>query len=620
MTLKKLILFCFVFLCQYIWAQNDSITKLKEVVVSDAYLKNFSNSQSVQKLNDSILNKNQPLLTHLLNYNTVIYFKENGNGMVSSPSFRGTTAAQTAVIWNGVNINSQLTGQTDFNTLTSNNSNSISVKAGGGSVIYGSGAIGGSVHLNNDLEFKKQFKNYFHTAYGSFNTLGTNYNLTLANAKWSSQIGISHNSSDNDYPYVGLYTFRGEQRKNLNGQYYNTSFNTSLGYKINRHNSLKFYTQITDGERHFSLISEPETKTKYVNNFNRSLLDYTIDYNKFSTSIKSAYVYEVYKYFGDINSDSYSFGKSECFISKIDVGYKPSKFLNINSVIDYNHTKGYGTSFGSNLREIGSGALLAKIQINPKWNYELGIRKELTDNYESPLLFSTGTSYTLSKYYTLKANSSRNFRIPTFNDLYWIGGSTHGNPDLKPESSYQSEIGNVISYKKITWTQTFYYSKIKDLISWKPNIDGGYSPINTNRVNTYGTETLIGWKPHYHKHLFEVNATYAYTISKNEDTGKQLFFVPFHKTTVSASYSYKKWAANYQFLYNGFVYTRSDNDPKEIIKAYKVSNLGISYDFGFFDSSVLGFQVFNLLNERYQSVENRPLPGTNFNINITLKF
>lgn len=31
--------------------------------------------------------------------------------------------------------------------------NSISVKAGGGSVIYGSGAIGGTVHLNNDLVF-----------------------------------------------------------------------------------------------------------------------------------------------------------------------------------------------------------------------------------------------------------------------------------------------------------------------------------------------------------------------------------------------------------------------------------------------------------------------------------
>ena len=79
--------------------------------------------------------------------------------MVSSPSFRGTTAQQTAVVWNGININSQLLGQTDFNTVSTRGYNSIAVKAGGGSVVYGSGAIGGTIHLNNDLKFKKTFKN-----------------------------------------------------------------------------------------------------------------------------------------------------------------------------------------------------------------------------------------------------------------------------------------------------------------------------------------------------------------------------------------------------------------------------------------------------------------------------
>jgi outer membrane cobalamin receptor len=44
---------------------------------------------------------------------------------------------QTAVIWNGININSQLLGQTDFNTITTQDFNSIVVRAGGGSAIYG---------------------------------------------------------------------------------------------------------------------------------------------------------------------------------------------------------------------------------------------------------------------------------------------------------------------------------------------------------------------------------------------------------------------------------------------------------------------------------------------------
>ena len=122
MTLRKQYLLLFFFMCQFILGQTDSIV-LKEVNVTDSQLKKFSNSKSILKINDSVIFKNRSSLTSLLNFNSTIYFKENGLGMVSSPSFRGTTAQQTAVIWNGININSQLNGLTDFNTLNSSNYN-----------------------------------------------------------------------------------------------------------------------------------------------------------------------------------------------------------------------------------------------------------------------------------------------------------------------------------------------------------------------------------------------------------------------------------------------------------------------------------------------------------------
>jgi hypothetical protein len=37
----------------------------------------------------------------------------------------------------------------------------IGIKAGGGSVTYGSGAIGGSIHLNNILDFNKGFMDLY---------------------------------------------------------------------------------------------------------------------------------------------------------------------------------------------------------------------------------------------------------------------------------------------------------------------------------------------------------------------------------------------------------------------------------------------------------------------------
>lgn len=617
MTVKKLIVFCFVLVCQFISAQNDSITNLKEVIVSDANLLKNNKSQSILVLNDSVINKNQSSLTNLLNYNSVIYFKEYGRGMLSTVSFRGTTASQTAVIWNGININSQLNGSTDFNTISAGNFNSISVKAGGGSVSYGSGAIGGTVHLNNDLVFKNQFTNDLRVDYGSFNTFGANYKMTVSNAKWSTQIGFFQNSSDNDYLYLDQYTWKGEQRKNLNGEYSGMNLFANLGYKINANNILKFYSQTSNTDRHLSLISESDSKTKYINSFSRNLLEYSGTHKQWDTNFKTAYVFENYQYFDNIEKNNFSYGRSESLITKLDLGYQLIKSIKINGILDYNRTKGYGTSFGSNVRQIGSVALQARQQLNMKWQNELGIRKEISTDYNSPFLFSLGSSYIFSKFYNLKINLSRNFRIPTFNDLYWESG---GNPDLKPESSYQAEVGNVFSYKKISLTQTLYFNKINDLIRWVPGTGNDWTPQNTDRVNTYGTETLLGWTNNFGKHYWNVNGTYAYTISKNVDTDKQLFFVPYHKLTASVAYSYQKLSANYQFLYNGFVYTRSDNDPKETIEAYQVSNVGIDYDFSFLNSSKLGFQVLNLWNEKYQSLEDRPMPGRNFNIYIILKF
>ena len=199
-------------LCQFIMAQQDTIVNLQEVVISDTQLHNFSGTQSVLELNDSVINRNAPALTSLLRYNSVIFFKENGPGMVSSPSFRGTTAQQTAVIWNGININSQLNGQTDFNILNASDFKTVSVRAGGGSVIYGSSAIGGSIHLNNGVTFNNHFNNEARVTYGSYNTLNANYKLDAATDSFSTSLSISRNSSDNDFEYPGTPI------KNDNGQ------------------------------------------------------------------------------------------------------------------------------------------------------------------------------------------------------------------------------------------------------------------------------------------------------------------------------------------------------------------------------------------------------------------
>ena len=594
-----------------ILAQSKPAIPLNEVIVSDSQLKNFSSSQSVLKLTDSIISKNQSSLTSLLNYNTVIYFKENGLGMVSSPSFRGTTAQQTAVVWNGININSQLLGQTDFNTISTRGYNSIDVKAGGGSVVYGSGAIGGTIHLNNDLKFTNTFKNNLEIYYGDYNTLSAVYGIIAATNKWTTNASFTRNSSDNDFKFIG------EEGKNTNGQYYNNNLSTAIGYKLNATNSIKFYSEIYDGERHFSITSPYAIKTKYQDYNTRNLLAWTSSMGKSVSNLKLAYITEHYNYFADIETEGYTSGGVKSFIAKYDFVYELAPKISLNTILDYNKSNGLGSGIGTNSRQIGGLSVLLKQSLTEKWNYELSARKEISNVYKSPVLFSAGSTFDFSKFYQLKFNISRNYRTPTFNDLYWTGS---GNPDLKPEDSYQAEVGNQFQYKDFRLTATVYTSKIKDMIRWLPNNTGNWSPINTDNVTIYGAEALLGWKKNFNKHVLDFNGTYSYTVSLDNKNDKQLFYVPYHKLTASTSYSYKRFNAYYQFMFVGEVFTTSDNDPKNILSDYNISNLGMDYNFSKKDICKIGFKVANLWNEKYESLPSRLMPGRNLTLYLTLNY
>jgi len=610
MTAKKLLLFSVLLLCQLICAQQDSIA-LDEVVISDLQLARFSNAQSVQILNDSVIENNHPSLTSLLRYNSVLVFKENGFGMVSSPAFRGTSAQQTAVIWNGININSQFTGQTDFNAITTGEFNSIAIRGGGGSVIYGSSAIGGTVHLNNEIEFKRQFNNEIRTNYGSFNTVGVHYNVAAGSEKFMTRISFSKNSSDNDFDYVN------SKRKNENGAFDNNSLTANFGYKFNGNNFIKFYSYFFSGDRHFSLLTPTDTKSKYRDLNVRNLIEYTGIFNQFTSKIKLAFLSENYHHFEDINAEFSSFGKAETAIAKYDLAFAPAKNILLNSVIEFSGTTGIGSDVGNVKREIGSVSFLMSHVVSKLFQYEVGVRKESATDYDSPLLFSSGIVTAISQNYKLKWNASRNFRIPTYNDLYWIDG---GNPNLKPESSYQTEIGNELTFKNLKFSVTGYFMRIEDMIQWLPGAASSWLPRNVNNVKTYGGELLVNWNKSFGQNTLSITGNYAYTISEDLATGKQLIYIPFHNANAAFAYSYRKFSANYQVLFNGEVFTRSDNAPRYNLDAYLVSNLGLSYKIGKSDSLKAGFQLLNLFNENYEVMVRRPFPGRHFNTYLTFKF
>lgn len=609
MTFKHLFLVSLLLLCSGIsFAQNDTIMELQEVIISDTQLRDFSATQSVYVLNDSVIKRNGASLTSVLGYNSVIYFKENGPGMVSSPSFRGTTAQQTAVVWNGININSQLNGQTDFNILNARDFDNVTVKAGGGSVVYGTSAIGGTVHLNTDLVFGDGISNELYVNYGSYDTFGANYSFKGGTKNFSSAVSISRNSSDNDFEYPNGNV------KNENGQFYNTSYNAAFAYKLNDKNVLRLYSTAFDGQRHFSRTLTAPSRSMYEDFTTRNLLEWTGTYSRFTSTLKAAMLTEDYKYFTNHETDNYTSGEVKTYMGRYDLTYDISESIKVNSIIDYTVNLGEGSDIISTRREIASGSLLLKHTISQKLHYEAGVRKEITNAYKSPVLFSFGAGYIITPHYALKFNASRNFRIPTFNDLYWQGS---GNPNLKPESSYQAEVGNEFTFKNVSLTVTGYYIKLRDMLRWVP-VNNIWRPENVGRVNTYGLESILNWNKSFSTNIIGFTGTYAYTVSQEDGSTNQLIYVPFHKATASLVYSRKNLSAYYRHLYNGKVFFTSDNQSQ--IDAFNVSTIGAEYHFKLLKGLTAGVQVHNLWNAEYQNVHTRPMPGRNYNMYLNFKF
>lgn len=617
---RYIILFCFLATLRS-YAQKDSIVNpLEEVlVIADKNLKENSIGYKKQILNDSVIVNNPESFTSLIRYNSPIFLREYGSGGTSSARFRGTSSSNTAVIWNGININSINNGQTGFNSLTVNLIDNIVVRSGGGSIKYGTGASGGTIHLNTDLKFGNFVKNQFITSIGSFGTYRNLYRLAKSTKKTAINVGVSHNISDNDYKWLGT------QYKNTNGAYENLNINLNLAFKLSEFSKLSVYFTKFNGERQFSgELPNPRTaREKYQDLNHRTLSVFEYSKNEFSHILKAAYLIQEYRYFADKSYDDYDFGKSVRSIYNYDFTFKISSNSKIEAFTEYENTTGYTNEIEAKHRNEFSQSFIFAQNINSIFSYNIKVRKSFNSVYNIPLLAAFGASYRLNKNFKLRGNASKNFRAPTINDLYWPG---QGNPSLKPETSKQFDIG--ISYKANSLEIGFDYFQIEsqDNIVWTPNGNperpGVWVPINLNETMNKGIEFVMNLEKSFNNQYFSLKTNYSFINAIDKSTNKLLIFTPKHLLNLNSSYRYKKWSAAYQFLFNGKTFTSEDNLDSHSLPGFNISNINIVYTFLKNSKKTLStsLKINNLFNKKYIISPRRIMPNRNFNININYKF
>lgn len=586
------------------------------VYIFDSQMKKVKLFHPVRTITPKDIEKNSTNLSELLRFQSSIYIKENGRGAVSSPSFRGTTAQQTAFVWNGININSSFLGQGDVNNIPLFGYDQIDIKAGGGSVVYGSGAIGGSIHLNNILDFNSGFKALVYSEAASFDTYNNFAQAAFSNEKLSVKVSGSYITSQNDYK-VPEFVVGNTGFHNTNGRYYNTSVNIGVAYKIADHQTISWQNQTFDASQHYPIFELNGNKTKYKAQTLRSLIAWDINKNNLSNSLKMAYTEDNFQYFADLNQPKASGADGKNYIFKNDFNYFITPKININAIGEFqvNKGKGYGSGLETVSRNVGSLSGLIRYFATKDLRFEAGIKKDFVEDISSPLLYSFSGKWNAVKWYHVGINFSKNFRYPSFNDLYWQPG---GNLDLVPETSVNIDMNHEFSFGDFKIALSPYYMDIKNLINWLPTSLGYWAPFNTYRVESYGLESQVTWNKTFGKHALRLDGGYTYSKSVNKDTDLQRMYVPMHKAVGNIEYGYSLFKVYAQGMFNGLTYTTSDEKRSAAIDPYFILNAGISASL--FKKYTLGFKVNNLTDTYYQTVSLYPMPKRNYSVYATINF
>lgn len=235
--------------------------------------------------------------------------------------------------------------------------------------------------------------------------------------------------------------------------------------------------------------------------------------------------------------------------------------------------------------------------------------------------------------FNLRAFYKRIFRMPTLNDLYY---TFIGNTDLEPEYTNQYNIGFTYSkdfthtwLKRIEIQTDFYYNEVENKIIATPTSNFfRWTMINLGKVEIRGVDVAVQTEWQLGRELFlngRVNYTYQkaqdFTNPEDEFYGGQIPYIPWHSGSANLNASFRRWEANYCFIYTGERYSSSANIPVNYQLPWYTSDCSIAYRHPLRKGNLKAtLEVNNLLNQQYEVVACYPMPGINFRAIIKYSF
>lgn len=604
----------------------DTVMQLPEFETNTSRFKQFTvgvKSTITDSLTKHILQ--QQNLAQLLAYSSPLNIKVYGQGQLATTGFRGAGAQHTAVLWNGINLQNSMNGQTDFSMFPVDFADEVELYYGGNTSLYGSGAVGGAVVLNNLQAYNQKGVGYSFNS-GSFGLMQHQFRVQYGTPKWYAKAKAFHTKAENNFTYKNNQLAGAPLQPLTHAQTQANGLLFETGWKPTAKQTLdvRYWYQYSNRNLPPTIGMAASTAAQ-LDKSNKLALEWRkLRLN--SQLVARAAWFNEYIHYSDSITQIFETSKANALIAEAEFFKKWQKPVWLNVGFNNSYTKANNRSYTTNpIRN--STAAFASLQV--KWFKKLtstaNFRQEFVAKKLLPFTASLSFLYVVTNRIDITFHINKSYRLPTFNELYWLTG----NPNLLHEQGYGQEVGIKHTITKNIFfnqvTLNVFNRNINNWIVWQPE-GGSWTPQNLTHVWSRGAEFKISHKQILRKVMITWNSEFSYVLSSNqqsviandESLGKQLIYVPklSHQHWLKCNYKSTYVALN--LVYSGYRFITSDNTA--FLNHYSLLNAFAGTQFQFKKYTLYTqFQVGNVLNNHYQVVAARPMPLRNVAFCIGLK-
>ncbi|OCT30336.1 TonB-dependent receptor domain-containing protein [Pseudomonas putida] len=364
-----------------------------------------------------------------------------GRGSLPGIFIRGTKAAQSLVLVDGVRIANATSGDSGLQFLDVDQIERVEVLRGSRSAVYGSDAIGGVIQIFTRRASGPGLQPRLRLAAGSNQTFQRSLGLSGGDGQTRFNLGASLDETAGIDSTGPSFTSDGDH-----DAYRNKSFNLSLSH--------------TFGERF-------EAGVNLLDSRGRS--EYDNPFGRFDPVSFESFGQKPYTDFTVSSLGTYIDAQlSDLWHSRLEIGHSENRDLkrdklsddgsvfntyrdqitwqndlaldarnNLSLGADWYQDRVHGSTDFAEDSRYNRAAFLQHRYNGESFSTELGVRRDQNQQFGGQTTWSASLTLPLNTDNDLLLSYSEGFRAPTFNDLYY---PQYSNPDLDPERSKSYEL------------------------------------------------------------------------------------------------------------------------------------------------------------------------------------